>query len=111
MSIKVILSKVGPLPLTATFDAPADSPMYLEVVGSVYSSNANRLLGIAVQLDNKPIGTPAQIWSNGINTHRAVVPAYIPVQLQFGKHTLTLTAANGDTVSDLNDTFTVVLHY
>ena len=111
MAIQVILSKVGPLPLTATFDAPGDAPMYLEVNGSVYTSTANQLIGIAVQLDSKPVGTAAQIWSNGTNTHRAVVPTYIPVQLQFGTHKLVLTAANGQTNSDLNDSFTVVLHY
>jgi len=95
----------------ATFDAPRDEPMYLEVNGSVYSSTANQLIGIAVQLDNKPIGTAAQIWSNGVLTHRAVVPTHIPVQLQFGTHKLVLTASNGQTLSDSNDSYTVVLHY
>jgi len=95
----------------ATFDAPSDEPSYLEINGSVWSSASNQLIGIAVQVDNKPVGTAAQIFSNGPNTHRAVVPTYIPVQLQQGTHKLVLTAANGQTISDYNDSYTVVLHY
>jgi hypothetical protein len=39
------------------------------------------------------------------------VPAYIPVKLGDGTHTLTLSAATAQTVSDFNDFYTVVIHY
>ena len=84
--------------------------MYLEVNGSVYSGNANKMIGIEVQVDNKLVGK-AQIWSNLQNTHRAVVPAYLPIQLTQGTHALSLSASNADTTSDLNDIFTPVIHY
>ena len=109
MAIQVIVTQAGPLPISAAFSAPGDEPMYLEVNGSVWSQSADELLGIVVALDGNVIGE-AQIFSNGNTTHRAVVPAYIQVQLSEGQHTLTLSAAN-NTVSDYNDRFAAVLHY
>lgn len=109
MSIQVIVAQAGPLPITTTFAAPGDAPMYLEVNGSVWTQSVNQLIGIVVELDGKVVGK-AQIWSNGNATHRAVVPAYIKVKLTQGKHTLTLSA-DSHTVSDLNDRYTAVLQY
>ena len=110
MAIQVILSQAGPLPITATFNAPGDEPMYLEVNGSVWTQSPNNMIGIAIKLDGKAVGT-AQIWSNANATHRAVVPAYIPITLKQGKHTLTLSASSGGTVSDSNDFYTAVIQY
>ncbi len=109
MAIQAIISQAGPLPITATFNAPGDSPMYLEVNGSIWTQSTGVLIGIVVKLDGNVIGK-AQIWSNGNATHRAVVPAYIKVQLTQGQHTLTLSA-DSNTVSDLNDRYSAVLHY
>jgi len=111
MAVQVILSAQGPLPVKASFNAIGDFQMYIEVNGSVWSTSANQMLGIDIQLDGQKIGT-AQIFSNGPSTHRAVVPAYVPVKLSYGQpHTLTLSAANSATTSDLNDTFVAVIHY
>lgn len=110
MAIQIIMSQQkGALPITANFSAPSDAPSYLEITGSVWSTTANQMLGIAVQLDGQAIGN-AQIFSNTASTHRAVVPTYIPVKLQQGQHSLTLSAMSG-TTSDFNDFYTVVLHY
>lgn len=109
MAIQVIVSQPGPLPITANFSAPSDDPMYLEVNGSVWCSTANELIGIDVALDGNVLGT-AQIYSNEPSSHRAVVPAYLEVQLTEGQHVLTLSQAS-NTVSDYNDVYTVVLHY
>ena len=109
MAIQVIVSQAGPLPITTTFAAPGDMPMYLVVNGSVWTQSVNTLIGIIVELDGKVVGK-AQIWSNGNATHRAVVPAYIKVQLKQGQHTLKLSA-DTNTISDLNDRYTAVLQY
>ncbi|MDT4955968.1 MAG: hypothetical protein QOJ02_4106 [Acidobacteriota bacterium] len=109
MSVQVIVAQVGPLPITTPFAAPGDAPMYLEVNGSVWTQSVDKLIGIVVALDGKVVGK-AQIWSNGTATHRAVVPAYIKVQLTQGQHTLTLSA-DSNTISDLNDRYTAVLHF
>jgi hypothetical protein len=110
MAIQVILSQAGPLPITVNFNAPGNEPMYLEINGSVWTQSVNQMIGIAIALDNRAVGT-AHIYSNANATHRAVVPAYIPIQLKQGQHTLTLSAAPGTTVSDPNDFYTAVIHY
>lgn len=109
MAIQVIVNQAGPLPITATFTAPGDEPMYLEVNGSVWSQDTDVMLGIAIQLDGANVGA-AQVFSNGSGTHRPVVPAYVSVQLSEGPHTLVLTANNTNTVSDFNDFYTAVIH-
>ena len=111
MGIQVIVSQKGPLPITVNFNAPGDSPMYLEVNGSVWTTTANSMIGIQVQLDGVNLGV-AQIFSNTQSTHRAVVPGYFPIKLAYGKqHTLVLSASSGTTTSDFNDFFTAVIHY
>jgi hypothetical protein len=110
MPIQVILSQTGPLPITATFNAPGDEPMYLEVSGSVWTQSTNVMTGIGINLDGTKIGA-ASIYSNGNATHRAVVPAYIQIQLQPGPHTLYLYPNTAQTVSDYNDFFNAVIHY
>ena len=111
MPIQVILSQQGPLPITVNFKALSDAPVTLEVNGSVWTQTANNMIGIQVAIDNAAVGK-AQIFSNAAATHRAVVPAYIPLQLKFGQHSLTLSALPGTTtVSDQNDFYTAVLHY
>ena len=109
MPVQVVLSKQGPLPITVNFSALSDAPVYLEVNGSVWSQAANTMIGIQIAVDGAALGK-AQIFSNGASTHRAVVPAYIPLQLKFGQHSLTLSALPS-TVSDTNDFYTAVLHY
>ena len=110
MAIQVILSQAGPLPIKATFNAPGDSLMHIEVTGSVWTQTSNQMIGITVSLDGTAIGK-ALIFSNASTTHRAVVPVYIPVKLTQGQHTLTLSALPGGTVSDFNDFYTAVIHY
>jgi hypothetical protein len=110
MAVQVIISQAGPLPITASFSAPSDAPLYLEVNGSVWSSTEGTMIGIGINLDDQEVGT-AQIYSNGNTTHRTVVPAYIPVQLTEGQHMLTLFLNTGETTSDGNDFYTAVLHY
>ena len=111
MAIQVILSQSGPLPITVSFNAPGDSPMFIEVAGSVWTQTANQMIGIAIALDGNAIGT-AKIFSNTQATHRTVVPVYLPVKLAQGPHKLTLSAITpGTTVSDSNDFYTAVIHY
>lgn len=111
MSVQVIVSQKGPLPISVAFNAPGDMPVYLEVNGSVWTQTANQMIGIQVALDGKNLGQ-ANIFSNAASTHRAVVPGYFKVQLQYGvQHKLVLSAAPGSTVSDSNDFFTAVIHY
>ena len=111
MPVQVIMNQQkGPLPVKATFNSPSSSPMYLQVTGSVWTTTANQMIGIGVQIDGAAAGS-AQLFSNTASTHRAVVPTYIPVKLAQGQHTVTLGPATAPTTSDFNDFYTVVLHY
>ncbi len=110
MPIQVIINQAGPLPITATFNAPGDEPMYLEVNGSVWSQSTQSMIGIGVALDGQNVGA-AQLFNNQSTTHRAVVPAYIPIQLTQGPHTLTLSGSSSTTTSDINDFYTAVIQY
>ena len=110
MAIQVIVQQAGPLPIEVTFQAPGDGPMYLVVNGSVWSQTANVLIGVQVKIDGEVAGH-ARIFSNGPTTHRAAVPAYIPIKLRQGQHTLTLSPDTAQTVSDFNDFYTAVIHY
>lgn len=111
MPSQIIFSQAGPLPITGfQFSALGDMPMCLEINGSVYSTTDNQMIGIAIQLNQTLLGT-AQIFSNGANTHRAVVPAYFQVQLVPGTNFLSLSFSTKYTTSDANDFFTAVLDY
>ncbi len=55
MATQVIVNQAGPLPITATFSAPGDEPMYLEVNGSVWTGAANNMIGIGIDLDGKNV--------------------------------------------------------
>ena len=111
MAILQILNQAkGPLPLKASFDAPSDAPTYFTLSGSVWSTTANQMIGVTLELDGKPIGS-AEIFSNTVSVHRAVVPVQITAKLSIGPHTITLVPLNGVTISDLNDFFNVSLIY
>ena len=112
MAVQVLIgNQKGALPIQATFMAPGDMPMYLEVLGSVWTQSANQMIGIQIAVDGNVIGT-ANVFSNGASTHRPVVPVYLPIKLAQGSHTIQLSVApNTTTVSDYNDFYTAVLHY
>jgi len=111
MAVQVIMNQQkGPLPVKASFNSPSSAPMYLEVTGSVWTTTANQLIGIGVNIDGAAVGS-AQVFSNTASTHRPVVSSYILVKLDQGQHTVTLGPSTPTTTSDGNDFFTVVLHY
>jgi hypothetical protein len=108
--LSILNQAKGGLPVSATFEAPLDGPACLVLSGSVWSQTANQMIGVGLELDGKLIGT-ASIFSNATTTHRAVVPSYIPINLTFGSHKVTLVPTTGTTVSDFNDLFDVALIY
>lgn len=111
MSVQVLVSQKGPLPISVAFNATGDLTAILEVNGSVWTTTANQMIGIQIQVDGQNLGQ-ANIFSNGASTHRAVVPAYFTVALKYGvQYKLVLTAATTSTTSDFNDFFSAVLHY
>jgi hypothetical protein len=111
MQLFTVISQVGPLPIqNVKFTAPVDGPVVFLVTGSVWSATANVPIGFAVYLDNTVIGT-AHIFSNGPQTHRAVSPLFIGVNLKEGSHTCSIMAISGTVLTDYNDSFTIQILY
>ncbi len=115
---QIIINQKGGLPITAEVTTGSVGPSMLIVSGSVWSPNADRLIGIGVTLDGAAVGE-AVIWSNTPAQHRAVVSVYLPIELDKPftgdppvnppTYTVELAALNGDTNSDYNDWYQVVL--
>ncbi len=114
---QVIINQAGGLPIQTSVVAPGVGPAMLVVAGSVWSPNANQMIGIDVIFDGQSIGH-AVIFSNGASTHRAVVPMHIPIELdkqwegdppQPPNYTVELAPLNGETASDSNDWYQVLL--
>jgi hypothetical protein len=109
MPVMSILNQAkGGLPVSASFSAPLDGPACLVLSGSVWSGTPNQMIGVGLEMDGVLLGS-ALIFSNASTTHRAVVPSYIPVNMTFGTHKITLIPTSATTTSDLNDLFDVVL--
>jgi len=108
----VIFDGAGPLPQSATFNAPADGPVVFVLTGTAWTQNAAGLIGINLSLDGTVIGNTAMCWANLNANHQAMRTTYIPVDsLSFGQHTIQLTNAYSNTITDVNDYFQVTLLY
>lgn len=113
MATLLILQGAGPLPMKATFNAPADGPVTFVLSGTTTTESAPVLTGITLSLDGTIIGAPALCWANQNNNHMAMMPMFIPVDnLSYGEpHTVEVVVANENTNTDQNDYFQVVLLY
>lgn len=111
MPAMVIYYGAGPLPQSTSFNSPADIPAMFVLSGTTTTESAAVLTGITLSLDGTQIGNPALCWANQNNNHMAMMPTYIPVDLTFGNHTIEINVLNGNTVTDVNDVFQVVLLY
>jgi len=115
---QVIISQQGPLPITVTVQTGSVGPATLVVAGSVWSPTANVDIGMSISMDGALIGN-STIYSNGPDTHRTTVPMHLLVTLDkpftgdppdvAPTYTFELTAANGNTASDENDFYQVLL--
>jgi hypothetical protein len=112
MQVQELIHQTGPLPLKGGFIAGSNGPVLLVVTGSLWSNSANALLQMAIYVDNAQVGM-AQIWSNGIGTHRAFSTVFIGIpSLSPGQHTVILVLPPGSpAISDVNDMFTASLIY
>lgn len=113
MAAMTILSSIGPLPLSAQFQAPADGPVALFVSGSAWTRTAGKAIGVMVSIDGGTEGVcPA--YCNEANSHHTLVPVILTMNLSYGTngtHTVSLTASTPDTVSDANDYYQVTMLY
>lgn len=108
----VIFDGAGPLPQSATFTAPADGPVIFVLSGTAWTQSAAVLIGINLSLDGSGIGDAAMCWANQNANHQAMRATFIPFDsLSFGEHTIEITNAYSNTITDQNDYFQVTLLY
>jgi hypothetical protein len=108
--IQQIIAQSGPLPIKATATIETDGQVLLVLAGSVWTSTEDQMIGIGLLIDGEPVAE-AQIFSNGSNEHRAVVPVTVPYAFTIGEHTFQLGPLTGDTTSDANDSFSLTALY
>lgn len=108
----VIFDGAGPLPQSATFNSPTDGPAVFVLSGTAYTESAPVLIGINLSLDGAVIGSGAMCWANQNDNHQAMRTTFIPYGgLSIGEHTIELTNAFSNTITDENDRFQVTLLY
>ncbi len=107
---QTLISAVGPLPLSNTFNAEGDVEVVFFVSGSAWTQTADTSISITLYLDDEAIGTSV-VWSNEASSHKALVPIFIPAKLSYGQHTVKLVAGNSSTTTDYNDSFQVMVIY
>ncbi|NND74534.1 MAG: hypothetical protein HKN44_05965 [Ilumatobacter sp.] len=115
-----IINQAGPLPIEAKVQTGSTGPASLAVAGSAWSETKNAMLGVDVEFDGTVVGT-AKIFSNGTKTHRALVSMHFAVELdkpftgdpptEPPVYTVILKPTNGETITDFNDWFQVVLNF
>lgn len=107
--LQTLISGAGPLPLSANFDSQADVDVAFFVSGSAWSQSEGQL-SIQLLLDGNPVGE-ALGYTNESASHKALVSVFLPSEMTLGSHEVTLQVGNGNTITDLNDNFQVVLIY
>jgi len=113
--LQQIVEQVGPLPILATATIETDAATAVTLAGSVWTTTPNSMIGVGLSIDGQLVAK-AQIFSNGPNTHRAVVPVTVPYTFASGPsgpepHTFELSALTSDTTSDYNDFFSLSVLY
>lgn len=121
MPAENIINQAGPLPIQKEISPEYVGSATLVVAGSVWTQTTDAMIGFKVLFEGQEVGV-AEIWSNGPATHRAVVPQHIPISLTKAwksngvdqppapaAYSVELQPMNGDTTSDYNDRFTVML--
>ena len=108
--VQQIIAQAGPLPLQVTANIETDGPTVVTLSGSVWTPNANSMIGIRLEIDEDAT-IAAQIFSNQSNEHRAVVPVVVPYTFTIGQHVFTLAPLTSQTTSDANDYYCVTVQY
>jgi len=108
MILQTVLSAVGPLPLTHTFQPKADGPVVFIVTATAWSQHAPEKIGIQVSLNGVVIGS-VSLWANQNAVHMTLPALLMNATIaSISSQKITISAV-GDTVTDLNDTFVAQL--
>ena len=107
----VIFDGTGALPQKTTFKSVTDGHVVFAISGTAWTKNAATLLGVDLYVDDNAIGGMV-VYANNNAYHQVLRTTFIPYSgLTIGEHTMMLQASNPATVTDVNDTFQVVMMY
>jgi hypothetical protein len=108
----ILMDTPGPLPVSASFEAPSDGAVVFVLSGTARTASAACLIGLNLVLDGYDIGDPAMCWANQNDNHQAMRTTFIPYEgLAAGTHTVEVVNAYGTTITDVNDYIQVTLLY
>jgi hypothetical protein len=112
MNSLVIYDGPGPLPQSVNFDSPVDGPVVLFLTGTAWTQTVGATVQIALVLDSNVVGSTSMCYANQAALHMTLRPTFIQIDdLAFGAHTIEIAPANGETTTDFNDYFQVVMLY
>ena len=106
-----VIAQAGPLPIKQTATIETDDPVVVTLSGSVWTSDANSMIGVLLTVDRGEFELGARIFSNVPGEHRAVVPVIGQYTFEIGEHAFALTPMTAETTSDYNDYFCVTVQY
>lgn len=107
---QVIINQAGPLPISAPVSWPSDRTVLVSVSGSAFTQQPGTTLAVTLSIHSTTIGT-LRMFANPAGTHLVIPAGFFTVNGEFGETSIVLSAANGTTLTDKNDLFTVVLIY
>lgn len=110
MAFPVILNQPGPLPISTTVRWPSSNKVIVAVSGSASAQKAGTMLRVKVYIAGTWINS-IQMYANQAATHLTIPTGLFATTGGEGEFTLTLSAIDGNTLTDANDHFTVALLY
>ena len=108
MLLQTVLSAVGPLPLTNTFQPKADGPVVLVITATAWTQHAPGKIGIEVSLNGSAIGS-VTLWANENAVHMTLPTLFLNPTITSNQPQKITISALSNTITDLNDTFVAQL--
>lgn len=108
--VQVVFQGPGPLPVEAKFNAEGDGVVVFYLAATAYSTTAGNLLTVELVVDGEVIGA-ASTYTNEAESHKAILPIFIPYPLTAGTHIISLQVNGENVVADGNDYFNVTVFY
>lgn len=110
MPFPVIIDQAGPLPISTTVQWPSSNTVIVAVSGSAFTQRPGTILRVKMYIGGTWVSS-AQMCANQAGTHLTIPTSFYATKGIQGEFTLTLSAADGNTLTDANDRFTVALLY
>lgn len=109
MALPVIIDQAGPLPIKTSIDWPSTNTVVIAVSGSAFAQQPQTVLTVNLSINDQT--ETLQVYASRAQTHIALPTGFFSRTGEFGPCTVTLSAADSNTVTDQNDHFQVALIY